>query len=200
MSWDPYLDLTSGVLRNRLGITDRAELARVEAALTAARIYDLQLSPLPGRYDLDHLRACHYRIFSDIYDWAGELRTVALGRGALFCPPGDLVRVGSAIFADLAAADYLRGMRRPAFVDRLTELLAAINSLHPFRDGNGRAQRAFLAQLAHEAGHPIRWQTMDPEVNMAASRAAHHGDNMLLRAMLDDLVAASRTRPLDRSS
>lgn len=88
MSWDPYLDLRSGVLRNRLGITDAAELAGAEAELTGYRLMELRTRPLPGSYDLPHLQAFHRYIFGDVYDWAGELRTVPLGKGgALFCPP-----------------------------------------------------------------------------------------------------------------
>jgi cell filamentation protein len=54
---DPYLDPASGVLRNRLGITDVEELARVDAALSASRIVDLERRRLPGQYDLAHLRS-----------------------------------------------------------------------------------------------------------------------------------------------
>ena len=78
---DPYVDPASGVLRNLLGITNAAELARVEAALSASRLVDLERSRLAGGYDLDHLRAFHRYILGDLYDWAGELRTVSSRRG-----------------------------------------------------------------------------------------------------------------------
>ena len=61
-------------------------------------------------------------------------------------------------------------------------------ALHPFREGNGRTQRAFLGQLAVEAGHPIHWAAMDPAENNAASKAAHEGDNDAVRSLLDLLV------------
>lgn len=190
MSWDPYLDLQTGVLRNRLGITDKAELAQAEAELTGYRLIELQLNPLPGRYDLAHLQAFHRHIFGDVYDWAGELRTVSIGKGGLFCLPQHLVSFAGEVFGRLAHEDYLRGLGRAAFVDRLTALLADVNALHPFREGNGRSQRAFLAQLSRAAGYRIRWAAMDAEVNVAASAAAHRGDNTLLRAMLEELVEA----------
>jgi cell filamentation protein len=188
VTWDPYLDLPSGLLRNRLGITDARALRHVEAELTASRIYDLIRSPIPGAYDLAHLRAFHRQIFQDLYDWAGELRTVSIGRGRLFSLPQHLEADAGELFGWLARAEYLRGRDRAAFVDDLTELYADLNALHSFRDGNGRTQRAFLGQLAVDAGHPIHWAAMDPAENNAASKAAQEGDNDALRALLDLLV------------
>jgi cell filamentation protein len=188
VTWDPYLDLQSGLLRNRLGITDARQQRHVEAELTASRIYDLIRSPIPGAYDLAHLRAFHRQIFQDLYDWAGELRTVSIGRGRLFSLPQHLEADAGELFDWLARAEYLRGRDRAAFVDDLTELYADLNALHPFRDGNGRTQRAFLGQLAVDAGHPIHWAAMDPAENNAASKAAHEGANDAVRSLLDLLV------------
>jgi cell filamentation protein len=196
VSWDPYLDLQTGVLRNRLEITDRAELAQAEAELTSYRLIELQLNPLPGCYDLAHLQTFHRHIFGDVYDWAGELRTVSIGKGGLFCLPQHLVSFAEEVFGRLARENYLRDLRRSAFVSRLTELLADVNALHPFREGNGRTQRAFLAQLARDAGFRIRWTEMDPETNVAASAAAHRGDSALLEAMLVGLVEVFDNTPV----
>src|SRR5262249_12963421 len=144
-------------------------------------------------YDLAHLRAFHRHIFGDVYDWAGELRTVRIGKGgALFCPPDELLTTADEIFGRLAAADYLRGLQRAEFTDRLTELLADLDGLHPFREGNGRTQRAFLAQLARDAGYRLRWSRMDPATNATASRTARDGDTGPLRAMLESLVDHER--------
>ena len=189
MTWDPYLDLGSGVLRNLLGITDPDELRRAEATLSASRIYDLHRTPLPGAYDLAHLQAFHRHIFGDVYDWAGELRTVAIGRGTAFCRPEHIAGDAGELFGWLARTGHLRGLPRDGIVDGLTELLSDLNALHPFREGNGRAQRAFVAQLARTAGHPLRWAGMDAAENVAASRAAHDGDIGPLRALLDKLIA-----------
>ena len=188
MSWDPYLDLSTGVLRNLLGITDATQLADAEADFTTLRIAQLHRTPLPGSYDLAHLQAFHRHIFGDLYDWAGELRTVSIGRRILFCLPEHLAVDGEELFAWLARAGFLRDLDRGAFVDGLAELLCDINALHPFRDGNGRTQRAFVAQLARDAGYTVRWSAMDPAENVVASRAAHEGDVARLHAMLDKLV------------
>ena len=185
---DPYLDPASGVLRNLLDITDAAELARAEAALSASRLIDLERRRLPGRYDLAHLQAFHRYILGDVYGWAGQLRTVSIAKGSVFCLPQHLESYAADVFGRLAAADRLRGLARDPFITGLAGFLADVNALHPFREGNGRAQRAFFSQLAHDAGHHIAWVRMDPDRNMAASAAAHHGDLTPLREMLDQLT------------
>jgi cell filamentation protein len=185
---DPYVDPASGVLRNRLGITDPGELAALEAALTASRLVDLERHRLPGAYDLAHLQAFHRYIFADVYDWAGELRTVAIAKGGLFCLPKHLQSYGADVFDKLAAFDRFHGLSREQFVARMAELLADVNALHPFREGNGRTQRAFVSQLAHDAGHHIDWVRMDPKQNTTASAASLHGDPSALQDMLDELV------------
>jgi cell filamentation protein len=185
---DPYLDPASGVLRNRLGITDAAELAQVEAALTASRLIDLERRRLPGRYDLAHLQAFHRYIFGDLYDWAGQLRVVSIAKGEVFCLPQHLRSYAADVFGRLTAADRLRGLPRDRFITQLAEFLADVNALHPFREGNGRTQRAFFSQLAHDAGHHIDWIRMEPDENIAASLAGHRGELGPMRAMLSQLV------------
>lgn len=188
-SWDPCLDLGSGVLLNRLGITDSALLSQAEADLTTNALAELARTPLPGRFDLAHLQAVHRFVFGDIYPWAGELRTVTLGKGGqMFCPPGEIVQRAGQVFLALAARDHLQGMGRERFLDELAELLAALTYLHPFREGNGRAQRALLGRLAREAGYTLDWSLLDGAENVFASRAAEDGDLKPLRAMLDRLT------------
>lgn len=185
---DPYRDPDTGVLRNLLGITDPAVLEQADADFSAVRLAQLQRRELPGDYDLAHLRGFHRVIFGDLYPWAGELRTVWIAKGDPFCMPQHIESSAEEMFTRLVAANHLRGLDRAEFIDGLTELLGDLNALHPFRDGNGRTQRAFCAQLARHAGHQLRWAPMDPAENIAASRASLRGDNTQLRAMLERLV------------
>jgi fido (protein-threonine AMPylation protein) len=84
LSWDPYLDLRTGVLRNRLGLTDPVALAAAEADFTAARLAGLELRPVPGGYDLPHLQAFHRRIRWIALDPAENVRaSVAAHEGDL---------------------------------------------------------------------------------------------------------------------
>ena len=195
MSGDPYLDPRSGVFRNRLGLTDRAELAIAEKQFAAMRFNQLKRRRLPGQYDLEHLRVFHWTIFQDVYPWAGQLRTVLIVKaGASFCLPHQIVDTAADVFARLADDRYLRGRDRDAFLDGLTALLTEINALHPFREGNGRTQRAFLSQVARDAGYRLRWEHIDRDANIDAARAAADGDLAPMRALLDPVVERVRQR------
>jgi len=87
---DPYVNPATGVLRNRLGLTDPDRLEDAEADFSAVRLAGLGRRPLPGNYDLAHLQRFHERIFGDVYPWAGELRTVVISKGGTFCLPQHL--------------------------------------------------------------------------------------------------------------
>jgi cell filamentation protein len=188
MPVDPYVYPGTSVLRNRFGIRDAAELARREAQATAYRTVQLGVRPLSGRYDVPHLQAFHRHLFGDLYPWAGEIRTVAIAKGDMFALPEHIVPYLTDVFSQLAAEKHLRDLRRDEFVSRLTHYLAEINAVHPFREGNGRTQRAFLGQLATERGYWIAWERADADRNIAASIASMRGDNRPLRSMLDGLV------------
>ncbi|MBX6752545.1 MAG: Fic family protein [Micromonosporaceae bacterium] len=186
---DPYVDPETGVLRNLWGITDPVALKAAEADLTLAVITALATERLPGEYDLEHLRAFHRRIFGRLYPWAGEIRTVAIAKTDMFCLPQFIEPYANDVFLHLAMEKHLRGLPREAFVDRLTHYLAEVNAIHPFREGNGRTQRAFFFQLSQDAGWPVDWSRLDRDENIDASIAALRGDHGPLRAMLDRLVA-----------
>jgi cell filamentation protein len=187
---DPYIDPDSGVLRNRLGITDAQRLREVEAGLTLVALADLGTRTLPGSYDLSHLRFFHQEIFGDLYPWAGEIRVVSIARSDPFCLPQHIQSYSAEVFGALAKELHLRGLQRPGFLDRLTHYFAEVNAIHPFREGNGRAQRAFFRQLSREAGWTIDWSDLDPDDNVSASMASLRGDNGPLRDLLDAAVAS----------
>jgi cell filamentation protein len=186
---DPYVYPGTDVLRNHFGICDAAELAQRESGLTAVRIAQLERRFIPGDYDTAHLQAVHRKIFADLYPWAGELRTVTIAKDAsLFALPQHIAPYLAGVLSDLANEDHLCGLGREDFVGRLAHYFAELNAVHPFREGNGRTQRAFLGRIAAEAGHPIDWTGLDPDSNVRASREAHQGDNEQLKKLLDSLI------------
>jgi cell filamentation protein len=191
MPEDPYSDPVTGVLYNKLGLGTAAGLEAAEREITHAALILLDESPVSPSYDLPHLQEIHNRILGDIYEWAGQIRTVAIAKGAMFCLPQYIDSSAAVIFGELHDEDCLRGLRRDAFVGRLAHYLGEVNALHPFREGNGRAQRAFFGQLARDAGFTLAWQHLDPARNVKASAAIMRGDREPMREMLDALTRGS---------
>jgi len=169
---DPYLR-PSGVLQNAHDLDDAATLARLEAnaALYGAMVLFRRPGVVPGTWDLNHLRGIHRLLFGSIYPWAGELRTIDVVKGT--------TRFANAEYLEDAAGDTfrrllvpsirLRARDRMAMVARASALLAELNLLHPFREGNGRTQRAFLQLLVLETGSVLRWDRITADQNITAS-------------------------------
>jgi len=86
-----------------------------------------------------------------------------------FCLPQHIETYSAEVFDSLAKERFLRGLVRDRFVERLTHYLAEVNAIHPFREGNGRTQRAFFRQLSEEAGWPIDWSTLTEAGNTEIS-------------------------------
>jgi cell filamentation protein len=171
---DPYAYPGSTVLRNRLGLTDSARLDRAERWLVTQRAAE---GLPPGRFGLAHLRAIHRHLFQDIYDWAGELRTVEIAKdGHQFQFRRFIVTGMQDIHQRLVRAAFLRGLSRAKFATAAGRIMGDVNYVHPFREGNGRTQLFYLEQLAGRAGHPIDLARLEPRGWLAASRASHAGD------------------------
>jgi cell filamentation protein len=172
---DPYCWPGTDCLRNTLGIHDVDELERAEKLLVALRSAALDRNPLPGRYDSAHLRRFHRELFGDVYDWAGELRTVDIHKaGTWFCRARHLASALAKLLDELSGNLYLTGLSADTFVAEFATVYGELNVLHPFREGNGRTQRAFLRQLAAAAGWRVAWEMMDPAANNRACAEYWH--------------------------
>lgn len=177
---DPYIDPATGILRNILGIVDQADLDKAEATFASIRFYEMdeRFAPIRGQFDLDHLCAVHRMLFGDVYPWAGELRQVDITKGETqFAFASAIESAGHQVFGDLKREGYLRSLDADAFSRRAGYYLGEINVLHPFREGNGRAQRAFFNQLAHAVGFHVQWPHVTREAMTHASIAAYDGDS-----------------------
>jgi cell filamentation protein len=106
-----------------------------------------------------------------------------------------LVPAASELFTRLTNEKNLQGLGHAVFVSRAAHYLSEINALHPFREGNGRAQRAFLAQLAREAGWTIDWHPISEEQNIRASVEAFGGKENAFADLLGPITTPS-TIPL----
>ena len=180
MSADPYLYAGTAVLKNKLGIRDQDELDAMERQIALQR--SRQGIPT-GHFDLDHLKAIHRHLFQDIYDWAGQIRTVEIAKGGSQFQFRQYIGTGMAdVYRRLEQADFLRGLSSEAFAEQAGPIMGDVNYVHPFREGNGRTQLAYLEQLAEQAGHSIDLTRITPKRWIAASRSAHIGSYELMSA------------------
>lgn len=193
---DPYVYLSSDVLRNKLGIRDQVALDRAEATFAAIRAYELASAPPPEKFDLKHLQAVHKHLFGDLYDWAGKFRTVDISKGeSRFAHFGQIENYGAQIFRELAKEGYLRDLSADQFAERAAHYLGELNALHPFREGNGRTTREFIGGLAQQAGYSIEWTGIERDAWVQASIESFHGQNQLLAVLVRDNL---RNAELDR--
>ncbi|MEO7994702.1 MAG: Fic family protein [bacterium] len=142
-----------------------------------------------GIFDVRHLQAIHYHLFQDVYDWAGQIRTVRLGKGdSLFCFPEHISSELASLFRRLAVSGCLRNLETDEFATAAAHFLAELNAIHAFREGNGRTQLAFMSLLASQAGHPLNFRYLEPEPFLAAMIASFAGDEGPLRDQLNRLM------------
>lgn len=186
---DGYVDTETGVLKNRLGIRDQALLESAEANLVAARSQELTLTPIVGPFDLAHLRKIHWHLFRDVYEWAGELRTVDISKGDnRFAHHAFIETAAEHISRQLRTEGHLAGLGADAFCSRTAFYLGELNALHPFRDGNGRAQREFFQLLARSNGYSLHWKRVTREEMLEASIESFHGDLTRLTGILRGII------------
>ena len=171
--FDPYLIPGTNVLRNFVGATDEDALAAAENDLCSARAAILREDLPPAEGTLEQLRRIHRFLFQDVYDWAGEIRTIDMGKGeGLPFQPLELFSIGVRYSEEvLRADDLLKGLGHDEFVKRLSVSYNNFNILHPFREGNGRTQRIFWEIIAREAGWHFDWGLIDKRTNDQASIA-----------------------------
>lgn len=172
-------------LENKLGITDSAELARVEEKISKKNAVQLfesgQLDTLPvGTFAA--LQAIHKALFADIYDFAGEIRTVNLAKGNF--------RFAPLMYLE-AALGNIDKMPQGTFGE-IIEKYVEMNIAHPFREGNGRATRIWLdAMLKKGIGQVVDWQRVDKEDYLLAMERSPIRDTeikVVLKAALTDKI------------
>jgi cell filamentation protein len=147
-----YTDPKTGILRNLADITDPDDLLFFESGAVAKRIQELYEKPIKIK-GVDSLLSIHRHLFQDVYSWAGERRKVEISKaGKQFFPTTHFDNAFR--FIDTLIKDYRSISKEDnlQIAEKLAEILDNVNYLHPFREGNGRAQREFIRLLALEKG------------------------------------------------
>lgn len=173
------------VLENKLGITDSAELARIEekkSKIKTLELFELNLLDTFEVGTFKGLSKIHKYLFDEIYDFAGQLRTVNIAKGGFRFAPIMYLSV---------ALENIEIMPQSTF-DEIIEKYVEMNIAHPFRDGNGRSARIWTnAILKKELHQVIDWSKVDKDDYLLAMERSPIKDieiKALLREALTDKI------------
>lgn len=173
------------VLKNKLGIDNSADLAREEERISKKKAMELFESGILDKLEagkFSALKAIHKYIFEDLYDFAGEIRTVNIAKGNFRFVPLMYLE---------AALENIDKMPQSTF-DEIIEKYVEMNIAHPFREGNGRSTRIWLDLiLKTEIGRVIDWRKVDKEDYLMAMERSPVKDieiKYILNAALTDQI------------
>ena len=158
-----YTDKATNILLNKAGIADHKELQIFESFNVAARIEELFSKPIKIQFANDFLKI-HKYLFQDVYDWAGNVRKVEISKdGRQFLPTHSFPQAFAYIDSLLLEYEKILKTDKLAIAKKLAEILDNMNFLHPFREGNGRAQREFIRTLALQKGYRLDLNPWDKQ-------------------------------------
>lgn len=147
-------------LINKLnGVETYSEVIEADRICSGTNELKLITDPIDGTFDAEHLKQIHKVLFQDIYYFAGDYRDVDMEIDSItrFTPARRLQAESDRIFNKLREDNFLKGLGKTEFCDKLAIFMTELNKLHPFREGNGRSKRIFIGQLAQNAGYVLDW-------------------------------------------
>ena len=177
-------------LKNKLGITDSTELAREEERISkrkAAEMFESGMldEMIPGSYRA--LQAIHNQLFCDVYEFAGQTRTVNIAKGNF--------RFAPVMYLD-AALKNVEKMPQSTF-NEIVEKYVEMNIAHPFREGNGRSMRIWLDMMFRkELSMAVDWSRIDKEDYLLAMERSPIRDIEIKHLLKNALTADINDREL----
>lgn len=162
MKSDPYLYPGTDVLKNKGGYRSQDTLDAMEADYVSARIKALMLNPLPGEYDFAYFCKIHHWIFQDIYDWAGEVRSINIEKsepvlGGISVEYSDFKDIKSSaenVLNSLRSIEWQR-LNHEIMADQFARHMAQLWKIHAFREGNTRTVVTFFCLYAANRDIPL---------------------------------------------
>ena len=183
-------------LDNKLNITDSTELARMEEKVSKKKAAQLFENGYLDKYEagtFKMLSAIHRYLFEEIYDFAGEIRTVNISKGNFRFAPVMYLQPSLNHIEQMpqSALENVEKMPQSTF-DEIVEKYVEMNIAHPFREGNGRSTRIWLdLMLKKELNMVVDWSSVDKEDYLMAMERSPVKDieiKYILKKALTDKV------------
>lgn len=160
----------TNVLKNKLNIKDNKLLKTAEEEITLIKQMELLKNPIKGNFSKSHLMNIHRFIFEDIYPFAGKIRREQISKAdTMFYPPDLIDRELDKVFDKIKEKNMLKESDGKKIFDNLAYVMAELNIIHPFREGNGRSIREFIRLMAKRVGRDLNWGNIDKEKLLEAS-------------------------------
>lgn len=161
--WNDYFWPGTTVLINKRGLTDQNQLDQFESFRAAVREQEIRSGAvaIDRTFDAQHLRALHGHLFQDVYDWAGQYREVEMSKGRLPFAMPERIESYLADTAHIIAATRWPELDRAAFVEQSAKVYAYVNTAHCFREGNGRAGKLLLSQVAEMTRYEVDYAKIE---------------------------------------
>lgn len=165
-----YCYPNSNVLVNKLNIMNNSDLLKYENKMVLVKLYDLRQQGITGEFDINHFVSIHKYLFDEIYPFAGLFRNENIAKDNFRFAEWEFIEPElRKILNELKGENFLKGLTKETFSERLAYYMAELNVLHPFREGNGRATREFIRQLALYNGYYFNLAKIDPKEMLNAS-------------------------------
>lgn len=156
---DPYVYEDTGTLINKLGIKDYQELRKAESDISFVKLLTVDANVDCRKFDLEYIKNIHKYVLGDIYDWAGEFRTVPMekpedvlgGDTVRYAYPKEIVPRAEQCINELNRINW-NGKELDDKAMSFTKLIAELWQVHPFRDGNTRTIITYAFRFAEEHG------------------------------------------------
>lgn len=151
-----YCYENTDILKNKLNIKDKEKLYDYERKIVLAKLFILRQKEITGNFDIHHFVGIHKFLFEDIYDFAGLFRSENIAKGNFRFAEWEYIEQELIKLLDkLKEENYLQGLSKEELSKKLAYYMAELNVLHPFREGNGRAIREFIRELAAWNGYEL---------------------------------------------
>lgn len=183
-----YIDPKYGVLKNIAGFTDSEDLHFFESITVSKRLNELYENPIEIN-SIRSLFSIHHHLFQDVYSWAGEKRVVEISKnGKEFIPTPLFDNTLQYIDGLITEYRQIKKNQKKKISEKLAEILDSVNYLHPFREGNGRAQREFIRLLALEKNYILNLNPPDKDVFERYMSGTINSDIKMLRDLIFELL------------
>ena len=185
----------TGILRNKFGITDSAALLKATTDSTVLRLAELHASPIRGGFDSTHLQAIHHHLYQDLYDWAGELRSIDANNVSA----SQVEKSLNNVFDRLGRENHLKGLSAEEWAHSASAYLYDLGTIQPFLAGNNITLQEFAVELARKNNLSLQWDAT-PKIasdSMALLGQAEQSANLrrlIMLAMDTDPVAQHSSR------